>query len=142
MEKAGSACILQCMPSTTFLIWFPTPPHSPSQSPHHGGPMPASRPPSGNRGLVPLACLCRAFRSRLWACVHAPRTSPTPNPKVSTARHTHPPPSASHGMRHERGHCRQIDGRCQICIIRIACSCHSTLIHAHDMRLAACHPCI
>ena len=60
---------------------------------------------------------------------------------VSTARHTHPPPSASHGMCHERGDCRQIDGRCQICIIRIACSCHSTLIHAHDMRFAACHPC-
>ena len=81
------------------------------------------------------------FRSRLWACVHAPRTSPTPNPKVSTARHTHPPPSASHGMRHERGDCRQIDGGCQVCIIRIACSCHSTLTHAHDMRFAACHPC-
>ena len=27
-------------------------------------------------------------------------------------------------------------------IIRIACSCHSTLMHAHDMRFAACHPCI
>ena len=31
---------------------------------------------------------------------------------------------------------------CHVCMIRIAHSCHSALTHAHDMRFAACHPCI
>ena len=85
------------------------------------------------------AAICRCHFGQVCT---PPHSSPCPNPKVPCPRYMHPPPSAPCDMPYGCGDCHEIDGGCQICMIRIACSCHFHLIHAIDMRFAACHPSI
>ena len=98
MGKAGSACILQCMPSNPFQIWFPTPPHGPPQSPHNGGQGAANRVRIRTAVGHPLPGLLQAFwEATLGSPACLPRRVP-PHHKLRFAHQDLHPPHHLHNM--------------------------------------------
>ena len=92
MVTEGSSCIFQCMPSTTFQIWFITLCHGPTSSPHDGGHGPASRVRIRTAGGNPLPGLLRGFQE--WTVSTSARLSRRVRPPINlrfALRDLHPP---------------------------------------------------